>query len=547
MEQQLKEQLKKVLKDKNKRRKIEKAIARELVEHTKKKYRQVAQKLKVAKEQAVENWPETKQKIDHTIAEIPDKITVAKDATLKVTRATGKTIKQFKDWALKNNKNKALVLAGLLALSGATIHLTTQQSRAIKKAQKEEKARLKLLENKLTQKHQITDKESFAQLFNESLPLIQTAFLTSEVYVSKPYTDNGEVINTVGAGSWWYPKNGDPTSSEWIHTSKYVEAHTYLEVDGNQAMNLVKGWFCSREGGRIYRVLCDKLQGTELSINEFVAICGVMYNSERAGLQLCNSITKDENYKKPLEIAKCMMNLKYDDQFENGMLRRNTAQSVSIIMGNSDHCALHSKKIGKNYVTSISVLPLELCQEYKDALNNDDTTLVKELAQKIDFKMSHWLCRYDENGQSALRQVQKEVKDTAIATPICRFVGDTLNVTGDSPYWGDVLYGQAREYNECGDFAKAAEKYEELFAKGFYGADLHIDAAQNYFAMGEYSKCREQCRKAIKGTVEIHQVLPAYQLAVKACNELGDTKNAALNQRKVDSLIAAREAKGQTR
>ena len=308
-------------------------------------------------------------------------------------------------------------------------------------------------------------------------------------------------------------------------------------------MALVKGWFCSREDGRIYKLLCNKLQGQNISINDFVAICGVEYNSEGAGLQLLNNIRKNNICDNSLEIAKYMMNLKYDDQFENGLLRRNAAQSVSIVLGNSDHCALHAKKIGKNYVTSISVLPLELCQEYKDALNSGNTTLAQNLAEKIDFKMSHWLCRHDEYGQSALRQVQKVVTDTAIANPICRFAGDTLNVTGDSPYWGDVLYDQAREYSECGLFDKAANCYEDLFNRGFYGADLHIDAARNYYELGDYEKCREQCRKAISGTTETHQVYFAYELAVSACKEMGDVNGAELNQRKVDSLRASNKTK----
>lgn len=473
------------------------------------------------KDKLKEQNPETKQQI----------ITNIKKTT------TYKTIKEFKDWALKNNKNKALVLSSLILLSGVAVHLNKKQTQEIKKEQNKEMIRLNNLENILSEKHKITDRRSFDSLLEKSFPLIQTSFLTSEVLIKRPYTDNGKVINTVGAGSYWYPENGNPESSKWILTKEYFKNKKDTVIDGNHAMDLIKGWFYTREGGRINNNLYKRLKGTELSISEFVAICGVMYNSEKAGKKLCKILRENENYNKPFEIAKCMMNLKYDKEFEKGMLRRNAAQSIGIILEHVDHCVLRTKKIGNTYTTAISVLPLELCQNYKKALNNNDTTHARLYAEQIEHSMTHWLCRHDENGQPAFRQAQKEISNGPLLNAICNFAGDTLNVTGNSPYWGDILYDQAREYHEQGKFKLAAKNYETLFEQGFFGADLHMDAATTYYELGEYKKCREQCKKALTGTTETHKAPSAYLLASQACKELGDTTAAEINKRNYDSLM----------
>lgn len=534
MGDELKTQIIDVLKDPKKRHKLEKALAKSAGKQIEKAACKTVKKLQKVKEKAQENWPEVKQHLENAIKETPEKLQTAKNGVVKAAKFVGKTAINFKDWALKNNTNKALVMAALMALTGETIYLTTQQSREMKKAQKEEKMRLQKLDDKIAQKHKIDSKESFAQLFDEALPLVQSSFLSSEVFVPTAYTDNNKTVNTVGAGCYWYPVDGNPESSEWILTSEYIKKHPGTKVDGDQAMALIKGWFCSREGGRVYKKMCQKLQGCELSINELVAICGVMYNSESAGFALCDFVR--ENYKDPIKVASYIASLRpKNGAFNDGIHRRHTAEALIYLNKGGmakDVCAWRVKRVGKNYITAISTLSLDDCQKLEETLAKGDDSYASELSNK----MSHWLCRYDGNGQPAFRQVQKEVNDTAIVNAICAVSGDTLNVTGDSPYWGDILYNQAREFNECGKYDEAAKCYDELFDKGFYGADLCLDAARNCYDLGDYGNCCKLCKAAFNNTVETHQAQPACELAAKSYEKMGKTAEAVTYQRKADSL-----------
>lgn len=70
-------------------------------------------------------------------------------------------------------------------------------------------------ENKLSKSYKITDMESFKQLYEAALPLAQISLFPTEILVLNPYSDDGKPeSNTIGLGSYWYPKNGDPYSSD---------------------------------------------------------------------------------------------------------------------------------------------------------------------------------------------------------------------------------------------------------------------------------------------------------------------------------------------
>ena len=82
-------------------------------------------------------------------------------------------------------------------------------------------AKIKSNENKnkkiLRKKHNIDSPESFQKLYNDALPFMTLSMFPTEVLVNEAYSDNKKKKkkkkNTIGLGSFWYPKNENPQSS----------------------------------------------------------------------------------------------------------------------------------------------------------------------------------------------------------------------------------------------------------------------------------------------------------------------------------------------
>ena len=161
--------------------------------------------------------------------------------------------------------------------------------------------------SQLSKKYQINDLKSFHQLYSDALNFMALSMFPTEVLVNEAYTDNGKTINTIGLGSFWFPKDGNPQSSEWILTSDYVKKKK-IKLTGPQAFALTDGWYRHRENGRIYKDMYKRLKGCELKAHEFAAIATVMYNNEVNGKELCDYIK--DNYKDPLKCAAKIMDLK---------------------------------------------------------------------------------------------------------------------------------------------------------------------------------------------------------------------------------------------
>ena len=178
----------------------------------------------------------------------------------------------------------------------------------------------------LNKKYKIDDPKSFHQLYNDALNFMTLSMFPTEVLVNEAYTDNGKTINTIGLGSFWFPKDGNPQSSEWILTSDYVKKKK-IKLTGPQALALTDGWYRHRENGRIYKDMYKRLKGCELKAHEFAAIATVMYNNEVNGKELCDFVKK--NYKNPTKCAAKIMDLKPQNaRFNDGILKRHAHEAL---------------------------------------------------------------------------------------------------------------------------------------------------------------------------------------------------------------------------
>ena len=229
-------------------------------------------------------------------------------------------------------------------------------------------------EKQLNQKYKITDKKSFDELFNASFEHIVKSLTLSEVFVADAYSDNGLTVNTVGLGSYYYPCNGNPKSSDWQTVNSYIKKHGNIHIDGQNAVELVYGWFIYREGGRIYKAMQKALMGAELNVCQFSAIATCYYNSEVSGKKVAKFVS--ENYNNPYACALMFMSVSPNNEFHNGINKRHLHEALKYLnykdYNKKMDKLLVEKRTAKNgstfYVTSITQLTPEDCQKFKQDL-----------------------------------------------------------------------------------------------------------------------------------------------------------------------------------
>ena len=171
----------------------------------------------------------------------------------------------------------------------------------IRKLEKAIDERTADIKNALETKYKINDAESFEKLYEASLPLIQLSMLPTEVLVLDPYADNNKgVSNTIGLGSFYYPVNGDATSTDWELASNHFKKQGAHTISAEQALDLANGWYRHMDYGGVYKQMFKLLKDAELNPREFAAVATVMYNSKKSGKILCDFVFMDPPYNKNL-------------------------------------------------------------------------------------------------------------------------------------------------------------------------------------------------------------------------------------------------------
>ena len=376
--------------------------------------------------------------------------------------------------------------------------------------------------------YKITDNESFKQLYKDAFPLLIQSMLPTEILVCKPYSDNGKTINTLGLGSFWYPKNGDPKSSEWIKTSQYVKNQTKkgkkISITGTQAVALADGWFCHREGGRIYKTMMQKLKGAELTINEFAAIASCIYNDETKGKDFCDFVR--ENYKDPLKCAAQLASLKpKNPRFDDGIKKRHTHEALLYLNVNNykDKIPYFQVKTSINsrnqeyYVTSVTQLNPNDCDKLVADLAAGSTNEARILADKI----SNYYCK---GGKSLM-----EINNEHLLAEYMPFEDKTLNLQEyDKHKQAGEMYKKALASYQEGNYEEALSGFQKMIAQGFNGADIHNDMAVTYYRMGRYKDCIAECKEVLK-TGEKEEYAKANYNAGLAYEEMRQYPNAHKN------------------
>ncbi|MBO4285395.1 MAG: hypothetical protein J5895_04095 [Alphaproteobacteria bacterium] len=244
--------------------------------------------------------------------------------------------------------------------------------------------------NKMTRRRVISDRADFDALYKDALGLIQLAMFPTECLVLTPYADNNKkVCNTIGLGSYLYPKDGDPKNSEWIKASQYFKIHGKQSISAEQALNLVDGWFCHRENGRVLNNMYKLLEGSALTAHEFAAIASVMYNNETKGRDLCRFVS--QNYQNPMICAQKIADLNVKKGF-GGLAKRHLHEAYSYL--NLDD---YISKINRFKQTSVTQLSQKDVAAGKAAIHSGNVeAIIKEQSKIVD---------YNADGSQSIREI----------------------------------------------------------------------------------------------------------------------------------------------
>lgn len=434
--------------------------------------------------------------------------------------------------AIKHNKTVRNVVLGVTATIGAgalysvfsggesSQSLDEQQAQELRQMHKNEMHRVDSI---LNRKYKIADRASFEQLYRDALPLIQLSMFSTEVLVKEAYADaSGRPANTRGLGSYYVPANGDPKSSEWILTSKYIKLHPEdKEISGDDALALSDGWFSTREGGRILRTMFKKLKGCELTINEFAAIATCYYNSEKRGKQFCEFV--HDNYKDSVKCAAWLIPEKGIEGF-GGIAKRATHEACMYLNINNYVSQIGDQRVApiegtSMYKTSVTQLPEAKCLEAGAALRDGNTKKLTELANNIN----RYVCK---GGKSVTQIVNDNISIKDYRGELLKFTDQSIDFLKQM---ADRQYAAAMEEYNNGNYEKALAGFQSVIKNGFDGADLHNDLAITYYHLGRYEECLQECHYILHETGETSEYAHAAYNAGKAADALGQSERAYAN------------------
>lgn len=425
-----------------------------------------------------------------------------------------------------------LIAGGALTIAGTVYTCRNLQKAAMPENKTDQRA--DSINNLLTQKYKITDEASFRKLYDDALPLIQLSMTPIEIYKSKAYDDrSGANPNTIGIGSFWYPENGDPMSSDWMSAALYFKKHPDLTVNLDKALNLVDGWFRTREKGRVYNRMFKELKGAELTLHQFAACATCTYNNEKLGFEFCGYVR--DNYKNPVACAHKLTTLDpKDPDCIDGILVRHTAEAC-MFMYPEYAASVYSFKMkdainskGRPYtVTSINQTTPAECRQVKADLARGHTALLSQHKNRI----MKYMCK---GGYTIADLVNRGIKDEARRQELlCYMGGSTVSFEEKQ---ADLTYEKAREDYRAGNYETALAEYQEIRARGYDGADLRCDIALVQYKLGNYQACIDECR-AVLNTGEEHLYQNATYNAGRAYEAMQNYERAKINYSR--SLIMA--------
>lgn len=401
---------------------------------------------------------------------------------------------------------------------GSELSTKISEKVEIYKLEKEIKTRTAQIQNSLETKYKITDEATFKSLYEASLPLIQLSMFPTEVLVLNPYSDNTKNIsNTIGLGSFYYPKNGETSSPDWETAASHFKKQGAHAIAAEHALDLADGWYRHMDYGAVYKQMFKLLNGAELNPREFAAVATVMYNSKKAGKELCDFVK--QNYADPLKCAQKIISYGASKKF--GGIEKRHLHEAYLYLGYDNYVqkmydffiktGINSK--GNFYAkTSVTQLSKEDVEAGKAAILSGN----KEQIIGEQNKITSYICK---GGKTVRQIIYENVLDTAHKAPLLQFglfnedcvplqdILDAKNGTMAENLYADAIkhYEEGLSFENEGQRAKSHQSFiktlagfQKIIDGGHDGPDLHNDMAITYYHLGEYQKCIDECAKVLK-------------------------------------------------
>jgi len=262
----------------------------------------------------------------------------------KMAKVTHKVYKnstiEIKNTAIEHKKRTTLgLMLSLAGIGGGGFSLRGQssQNNTEGNTSKTEMVVAPEHESIQTKFYTISDVNSLEKALKDTEPLIHRTLLPTEFFRSTGYTDNNTTPNTLGAGLFYYPINGDPNNSCWISTRLYLKQHPEEKITYEKAMELTLAWAQKRENGRVFKAMANQLKGCTLTQNQLAAIYSVYFNSEKSGKILCNHIRNNPD-ESTLKTAAFIAKLKPDDpNFRDGIKKRHCHEAL-VYLNYNNYC-----------------------------------------------------------------------------------------------------------------------------------------------------------------------------------------------------------------
>lgn len=451
-------------------------------------------------------------------------------------------------------KKSRRVFLSLVIIATAGVPIGTEVSKNISskieiyKQNKELNDRATQIQNALESKYKITDEESFKNLYEASLSLMQLSMFPTEVLVLNPYSDNTQnVSNTIGLGSYYYPKNSDTSSTSWETAANHFKKQGAHSITAEQALDLADGWYRHMDYGAVYKQMFALLKGAELNPHEFAAVATVMYNSKKTGKDLCLFVK--DNYADPIKCAQKIVSYTASKKF-SGIEKRHLHEAylyldydnyVQKIYDLFIKTGVNSK--GNFYAkTSVTQLSKEDVTAGKAAILSGDKKQIIDQQCKI----TQYICK---GGQTVRQIIDENILDSDRKTPLMQFslldqdtislqdITDASNGTAAEILYEDSICsyeeglsfekkGQKTKSQKC--FNQALSGFQKIIDGGHDGPDLHNDLAITYYHLGQYQKCIDESVKVLKsGETELFSA--ANFNAAKAYEALGNIDRAIIN------------------
>ena len=461
-------------------------------------------------------------------------------AEQKKVKSAVQKIKNTVKKVIKPSKAKRIVagaaLVGGLVFGGnalkkpdvKTQHKSPKQTELVVQDVLQEPQQIKVLQQPMDYSPvKLNTVEDMYTLFDKSLNIIFAELILEEVPMKTAYDDHGLYRgkkNTFGVGSTYSPldiNDYDNPEAKWYHLASNQKIFANKTITYADMLKLVIGWakyrtvtqnpktkqFTKSEKTVLDRMF-EKLQGCELTPNEFSAIFCMAYNNPSTINTIFPRIKK--SYKDKLTCADIIMFWDRNVASNSGF-RYRCANEAAVFLNQDSLCeqmlnfsvcpGRRSSCLGTKHVQRATLNKWnykEWCEKTATAYSNVVYTSVPGVTVGE-------ICN-DKNVKKLFTYVVQEKQDKNIEE-----IKDE--------------YAKANHFIAQGDYEDALKQFLSMEKQGVYGTDLLNDIAATYAELKKYDNSLEYFNKILE-TDEVAAYSNACYKAGSVCERAGKYKDA---------------------